>query len=359
MAVPVAGFGFSGFAGFFGSGRAFADGRTFCDGFSMTGLALPRPELSELRGWCRAPGHVAVRLVTGEGGAGKTRLATQLARDMEDDGWQVLWVPPGVEPGAVGAARRDGRPAILLVDEADTRTGVLRLLNDVAADVGGPDLRVVLMARSAGEWWHELVNSASSRVAELLAAEPPIRLGPLARGTAQCEVFDAAVAEFAAKLGVTPPRRHADPAPIRTPWSWSCTQPPCPPFSITSRPLRASIRAAAPTCWRACCGARPGTAQRRPLPAAWTSIPARQRRAVAAACLIGADSEPAAVRLLRRIPGLVETAEQRGQVARWLHDLYPGPATADRGVTEWLGSMRPDRAGRAAGRQRAHQDTPA
>ena len=40
----------------------------------------------------------------------------------------------------------------------------------------------------------------------------------------------------------------------------------------------------------------------------------------------------------------METAEQRGQVARWLHDLYPGPAVAGRDATGWLGSMRPDRA---------------
>src|SRR5205807_754970 len=33
-----------------------------------------------------------------------------------------------------------------------------------------------------------------------------------------------------------------------------------------------------------------------------------------------------------------------GQAARWLHDLYPGQATGDGGVTEWLGSLHPDRA---------------
>ena len=125
----------------------------------------PRPELGELRGWCRAPGHVAVRLVTGEGGAGKTRLAT---RARPGYGGRRM-------AGAVGAARRRaaepsarpggsrGRQSCWLID-AETRTGVLRLLTDVAADVGGPDLRVMLLARSAGEWWHELINSAGNRV---------------------------------------------------------------------------------------------------------------------------------------------------------------------------------------------------
>ena len=303
----------------------------------------PRPELGELRGWCRAPGHIAVRLVTGEGGAGKTRLATQLARDMEDDGWQVLWVPPGVEPGAVGAARRDGRPALLLVDEADARTTVVRLLTEVAADVDGPDLRVMLLARSAGDWWYELVIGTGSRVGDLLTAAPPIQLGPLARGTAQEEVFDAAVAEFAAKLNVTRPAA-----------TLTLSDPDAVVLVVHTAALSAVLDHIAPASGEqprsstkvldsllrreARYGAQAADARGLDLDAA------RQRRAVAAACLIGADSEPAAVRLLRRIPGLVETAEQRGQVARWLHDLYPGPATADRDVSEWLGSMRPDRA---------------
>jgi tetratricopeptide (TPR) repeat protein len=72
--------------------------------------------------------------------------------------------------------------------------------------------------------------------------------------------------------------------------------------------------------------------------------PSVQRRAVAAGCLIGADSEAAAAGLLRRLPDFVESAERRGQVARWLRDLYPGNAPDDRGGTEWLGSLCPDRA---------------
>ena len=303
----------------------------------------PRPELSELRGWCRAPGDVAFRLVTGEGGAGKTRLATQLARDMADDGWQVLWVPPGVEPGAVGAARRDGQQALLLVDEADTRTGVLRLLRDVAAEVSGPDLRVMLMARSAGEWWHELTGSVNSRVGALLATEPPIRLGPLARGTAQCEVFDAAVDEFAAKLGVTRPGAKL-----------ALSDPDAVVLVVHAAALSAVLDHIAPASGehpRNSAAVLESLLRREARYAAEAATargldldPSEQRRVIAAACLIGADSEPAAIRLLRRIPDLVETAQQRGQVARWLHDLYPGSVTAAGVVDDWVGAMRPDRA---------------
>ena len=82
----------------------------------LTGLLRPearvvpfwrRPELGELLEWCRAPGQSAVRLVTGEGGAGKTRLAIELARELENDGWHAQWVPPGAEPEAIRAARQD------------------------------------------------------------------------------------------------------------------------------------------------------------------------------------------------------------------------------------------------------------
>jgi hypothetical protein len=81
----------------------------------------PRPEVDELLRWCRAPGQVAIRLMIGESGAEKTRMAVELARILENDGWQPLWVSPGVQAEAVNAARRIARPMALLVDDAESR----------------------------------------------------------------------------------------------------------------------------------------------------------------------------------------------------------------------------------------------
>jgi hypothetical protein len=67
-----------------------------------------------------------------------------------------------------------------------------------------------------------------------------------------------------------------------------------------------------------------------------------RRRAVAAACLIGPDSSPAAVGLLHRLPDFAGSAEQPGQVTRWLQDLYPDLAATDHKATKWLGTMYPD-----------------
>ena len=45
-----------------------------------------RRELAELLAWCTGGGHAGVRLVTGDGGAGKTRLALRLGQELEAAG---------------------------------------------------------------------------------------------------------------------------------------------------------------------------------------------------------------------------------------------------------------------------------
>jgi PST family polysaccharide transporter len=306
----------------------------------------PRSELGELLDWCRAPGQVAVRLVTGEGGAGKTRLAIELARVLGAAGWQALWVPPGKEAEAVGTARRIARPAVLLVDYVETRAGILELLAEAAdggGDLSGPELRVVLLARSSGEWWHKLINQAGYRLGELLLDGRPIPLGPLTQGAVQHAVFDAAVTEFAARLGVSRPAARltlSDPdavilvvhaaalSAVLDHVELTAGSGPRSSAEVLDSLLRREIRYCAQA------------AAARGL----DLDPSVQRRAIAAGCLIGADSESAVAELLRRLPDFGESAERRGQVARWLRDLYPGNAPDDGEATEWLGSLCPDQA---------------
>ena len=164
-----------------------------------------------------AEGRAKVRLVTGDGGAGKTRLALRLGELLSARGWQLLWVPRGAERDAVADVRVLGQPCVLVVDYAETRSGLAGLVEDVAAADGSPDVRVVLLARTAGEWWQQLRATAGDRAAALLDADAPIALGPVhAAGGAQ-EVFDDALGVFAARLGVVCPRVPlvlADPDPV-------------------------------------------------------------------------------------------------------------------------------------------------
>src|ERR1017187_1574332 len=101
-----------------------------------------RPELGELAGWCVGGGRLGVRLVTGEGGSGKTRLALQLGGELAGRGWRTLWVQRGREGPAVAAVRDSGEPAVLVVDYAETRPGLAGLLAEAAAG-GCPEVRVV------------------------------------------------------------------------------------------------------------------------------------------------------------------------------------------------------------------------
>jgi PST family polysaccharide transporter len=301
----------------------------------------PRPELGELLDWCRTPAQVAMRLVTGRGGAGKTRLAIELTRELKDDGWQALWVPPGAEPEALRAARRIARPTVLLVDDAETRPGILPFLADAADGLNGPDLRVVLLARNAAGWWRMLIDGADYRLVEMLTAAQSVWLGPVAPGATRCAVFDSAVTEFGARLGVTCPATEltlSDPdavvlvvhaaalSVVLDHIERTAGEHPCSSADVLDSLLQREIRY-----WAQAAAAR-----------GLDLDPSVQRRAVAAACLIGADSESAAVGLLCRLPDFAESAERQDQVARWLHDLYPGQAPGDRRVTGWLGSPYPD-----------------
>jgi len=298
-----------------------------------------RPELDELLAWCGADGRVRVRLVTGDGGAGKTRLALRLCKDLAANGWRSLWVHPGREANAAEAVRALG-PCVLLVDYAENRDGLRSMLSEVVADAAAADVRVVLLARGPGEWWQRLIASSQDQVAQLLV-EPPVVLGPIQIEGGPPVLFDEALAAFADKLGVPRPDvplTLADPEPVVLEVHAAAllavldhTQ------GIGAAPARSAAEVLdgllghESRYW-----AQSATARGLDLDVAV------QRLAVAVGCLIGADSETATAELMRRVPDLSDSAARRGQVARWLHDLYPEPVPADDGPVAWLGPLRPD-----------------
>jgi tetratricopeptide (TPR) repeat protein len=233
------------------------------------------------------------------------------------------------------------RPCVLVVDYAETRGELARLLDDVAADEDGPELRVVLLARSAGEWWQQLMASAEELTAALLETSAPVRLGPVQAAGGMQEVFDHAVTAFAQKVGVDRPDARlalSDPDPVV--------------LVVHAAALLAvaDYAAGARPRHQAVSGSEVLDALLRHEARYWARTAASRgldldlsvlRLAVAAGCLIGADSETAAGALLACIPDL-ELAERRGRVARWLHDLYPADEL-DVQQRDWLGPLRPDR----------------
>ena len=114
-------------------------------------------ELAELLAWCQDDSPNGVRLVTGPGGVGKTRLSVELCARLHSDRWRCVRVGDRKEAAALELARR-GWPygVLLVVDYAETRIGLPDLLRAVAADPGPGRVRVLLLAAapvSGGTSW--------------------------------------------------------------------------------------------------------------------------------------------------------------------------------------------------------------
>ena len=120
-----------------------------------------RAELRPLLSWCVNPDLdvLGVRLLTGTGGLGKTRLARELVSIMEGSGWVAGFLlpdRPGREADLTVLTATD-MPVLLVVDYAETRMPqVARLLTTVwdASDLA--PVRLLLLARTSGNWWKRL-----------------------------------------------------------------------------------------------------------------------------------------------------------------------------------------------------------
>src|SRR6266702_4082472 len=114
--------------------------------------------LDQVTGWCQDPAtDRPLLLVTGGGGSGKTRLGREACVQMLVAGWDA---------GLADDQRRDGiattrlqRPTLLVIDDADLRTGrISALVGYLRWDDAGPPVRLLLLARAAGTWWDRLVR---------------------------------------------------------------------------------------------------------------------------------------------------------------------------------------------------------
>jgi tetratricopeptide (TPR) repeat protein len=310
---------------------------------------VDRPELARLRAWCdeRSPG---LALVTGAGGVGKTRLALRLAEELQDAGWLCRLVRPGGEAGAVGAARAvSAGPVLLIVDYAETREGLAGLLRAAAGD-RGERLRVVLLARGAGEWWAQLGAYPDAEVRLLAETAELVRVGALAGGPVSgADLVRAAVPEFARAVKAPVPEVAevvipAGPVPILVLHAAALLA----VLDARDRPRGGPVRMVADaevlggllarerTFWL-------GSARTADLtgPSGADDVVAGQ--AVAVACLISADTEAEAVDALRRVPDLGGApVGQLHRIARWLRDLYPPDRAGAVAEPRWWGSVQPD-----------------
>ncbi|SDH98604.1 Tetratricopeptide repeat-containing protein [Sinosporangium album] len=300
-------------------------------------------ELAELLAWCSDPDAGRLRLLVGPGGVGKSRLAAELYERL-DRSWGYLEIADEAEADALSRLREvSGGRLLVVVDYAETRTGLAGLLNEAAADEGSR-LRVLLLARSAGEWWRQL-GGQSARVRRMVsqAGEGMELAEQVAGGLSDQEVVMRAVPHFARALGAEVPEGmevelgrgphrvldlHAVAlvAVLRSMPHGSGAG----PARVGAEDVLEELLGHERRFWLR-------TAQARGFTSGTDGLStAALEQTVAAGTLLGARSRAQAAEVVGRVPdGTASVA-----VADWLRELYP-PGTAD--DREWLGRLRPDR----------------
>ena len=169
-----------------------------------------RGELDDLEAWCNGPDPCSVLLLTGDGGSGKTRLALEWCRRLRHQVWHAGFLRRDRSENDLDPLLEGVAPRLIVVDYAETRLAVVQpLLYKMGIDPhgGGPPVRLLLLARRAGDWWVGLRSGTAGReIEDLLARSQPHPVAPLVPAAEnRRQVFDAALAAFAEETGKAAP----------------------------------------------------------------------------------------------------------------------------------------------------------
>ncbi|MEU1465849.1 trypsin-like peptidase domain-containing protein [Streptomyces sp. NPDC005727] len=314
-------------------------------------------EVRMLRQWCEqdaAP--FSIRVVTGPGGQGKTRLARRLTDELRREGWVTGHLRSTLRDHTVSEdalkSLETALPFLLIIDYADARPSLVRRIVERLRTTSHRT-RILLLARSDGSWRQDGLGAAYAD--EFLAAARVHALAPLASAsgpdTDRAAAFDIAATDLAELLDRLP---HI---PGRPPAGWRALVPVVRPprdlaepgydsaLSVQTAALTTLLQlGAAPV---AESGGRPAEVLLRHEQRYWFRAAddcdlglrdlAREvlQAAVAVATLCGATDEQQAVATLRR--GLPISDRRAQYLAAWLSSLYPA------GPDQYWGSLEPDR----------------
>jgi hypothetical protein len=160
-------------------------------------------EMASLREWATEGRAVRARVLMGEGGTGKTRLAAELAEELRGEGWEAGFaalrkVGEGGEVYKTGSAGT----LILLDYPEEHREATRELLADLASLETEERLRILLLSRRGDELWQSEIDQAG---AFGLFDEVPLELRPLKAVEDLYEIFQASAAHLARTRGNEPP----------------------------------------------------------------------------------------------------------------------------------------------------------
>jgi glycosyltransferase involved in cell wall biosynthesis/tetratricopeptide (TPR) repeat protein len=157
----------------------------------------------------------SVRLLTGQAGSGKTRLAIEMCLRLRTSGWLAGFVGTKTdEEKLFDWVESTTKPVFVVIDYADTRqeTG-LNLIERVCKLKRTAPIRLLLLARSATDWWEMLpgIRAACEAILYGHATSGPIEIPPLYTSIDQrYSAYKTACSSFAQILGLTEPENVPD-----------------------------------------------------------------------------------------------------------------------------------------------------
>ncbi|MFE7440100.1 tetratricopeptide repeat protein [Streptomyces chartreusis] len=311
-------------------------------------------ELADLHAWCTTnPAKIAIQVITGPGGQGKTRLARHLTDTLSHENWVTGHLrsdltdhdtPPDLTPLTTAL------PLLLVVDYAETRPRLLRRLV-THLHTTRHHVRLLLLARSDGEWRTDTL-SATAPVRRLLATAPVVPLGPLQPTDRPDQNRNKDFRNAARDLALLLPRVLSAPG-----HDWTALASTLRPADDLAHPCYDNALTLQMTALVTLLQNGPRPVNADPGDPAEKILLEHEERfwkdsadadafelgldtstlkaAVAVAALCGADSADAATRVLTAIPEV--PAHKTRRTAAWLARLYP----AEPG--RYWGSLQPDR----------------
>lgn len=172
--------------------------------------------LADLRTWCTEARLFSIGLLTGDGGAGKSRTAAELCIRLVADGWDAGFAP-------MTEAQYDRvveRPTLLVFDYPDQRVDVLgTFLERVACRSRGPYVRALLLARHRtvrSHWWAALDSASKRTASQFLRFERDLTAHALT-DTERAAHAEAAVQAFARQLDLHTDLPRVDAVDLDTP----------------------------------------------------------------------------------------------------------------------------------------------
>jgi hypothetical protein len=177
--------------------------------------------------WCFEKVRFSAQLFVGPAGSGKTRLVIEACKRLRRSGWDARFLDCNAlesiataEPELLEALFAPRLPRPIVMDYSETRRSLIKAFLDcgLRKQTGQP-IRLILVARSATEWWGELLGSRYEYHELLGTHAVPIEVAPLAADVDhRYEIFRLAVEAYSdalkvARPEVTPPdlsRDHFD-----------------------------------------------------------------------------------------------------------------------------------------------------